>query len=353
MINVLIVDDSLTTREYIKYIIDQDPDLRLAGAAKNGREAIELVASARPDVVIMDIQMPGMDGYKATQAIMETHPVPIIVHSSLVAPEQTENIFKAMQAGAVAVAQKPPGLGSPEAKPLVEKLIRTIKLMAEVKVVRRIPRKQKKRSVSALNKNRPSAESSDIEIIAIGASTGGPPVLQQIFRDLPPDFPVPILVVQHIAAGFLAGMVEWLSRETRLVLKVPKTGETPVPGHIYFAPEEGNMSLADNGKILISQSARQGQLKRPVSHLFSSVAGYCGPRAIGILLTGMGNDGAAGLKEMKLRGAETLVQDRETATVFGMPEEAIKLDAAKYVLAPDEIADFLKAAAARLSRQAL
>ena len=353
MISVLIVDDSLTTREYAKYIIDQDPDLRLAGAAKNGREAIELVASARPDVVIMDIQMPGMDGYKATQAIMETHPVPIIVHSYLVAPEQTENIFKAMQAGAVAIAQKPPGLGSPEAKPLVEKLVRTIKLMAEVKVVRRRPRKPRRHSAVASDKNRQSTAPSDIEMIAIGASTGGPPVLQKLFKDIPPDFPVPILVVQHIAAGFLAGMLEWLSRETRLALKVPQTGETPMPGHIYFAPEEGNMSLADNGKILISQSAGQGQLKRPVSHLFSSVARHCGPRAVGILLTGMGNDGAVGLKEMKQRGAETLVQDRESATVFGMPEEAIKLDAAKWVLSPDEIADFLKAAAARLSRQAL
>lgn len=353
MINVLIVDDSRTTREYIKYIIDQDPFLRLAGTAENGRKALEMVASARPDIVIMDIQMPGMDGYKATQAIMETQPVPIIVYSSLVAPAQTENIFKAMQAGAVAVAQKPPGLGSPEAKPFVEKLLRTIRLMAEVKVVRRHPRKQKKRSRPVPDINRCLTALPNLKIVAIGASTGGPPVLQQIFKDLPPDFPVPILVVQHIAAGFLAGMVEWLSKETRLALKIPKTGEPLAPGHIYFAPEEGHMSLADNGKLLISPISGQEGLKRPVSHLFASVARHCGERSIGILLTGMGNDGATGLKEMKQRGAETLVQNRETATVFGMPEAAIKLDAAKYVLSPDEIADFLKAAAARLSRQAL
>jgi len=154
MISVLIVDDSLTAREYAKYIIEQDPDLRLAGAAKNGREAIELVAATQPEIVIIDIQMPGMDGYKATQAIMETHPVPIIVHSYLVAPEQTESIFKAMQAGTVAIAQKPPGLGSPEAKPLVEKLVRTIKLMAAVKVVRRRPRIPRQHPAVASDKNR-------------------------------------------------------------------------------------------------------------------------------------------------------------------------------------------------------
>lgn len=351
MINVLIVDDSLTTREYLKYIIEQDPALHLAGAAKNGEEALRMVESARPDVIIMDIQMPGMDGYKTTRAIMETHPVPIIIHSHLVAPEQTENIFKAMQAGAVAVAQKPPGIGNPEAKPIVEKLLRTVKLMAEVKVVRRIASKKRKASALASNRIPQTKKGADIELIAIGASTGGPPVLQQIFKDLPPDFPVPIAVVQHIAAGFLPGMLDWLSRETRLTLKIPRTGEALIPGRIYFAPEEGNMGISDSGKVLISKPDGQGHLKRPVSYFFTSVAQHYDGRSVGILLTGMGNDGALGLKEMKLRGAETLVQNRETATVFSMPKEAIKLDAAKYVLSPADIADFLIGLATRIKQR--
>jgi len=347
MINVLIVDDSLTTREYISYIIDQDPELRLVGAARNGQEAIQLVASASPDVVIMDIHMPGMDGYKATRTIMETRPVPIIIHSSLVAPEQTKNIFNAMEAGAVAVAQKPPGIGNPETKPFMEKLLRTVKLMAEVKVVRRRPARPKKQSPESPARILQATDLTGIEVIAIGASTGGPPVLHQIFRELPPDFPVPIAVVQHITTGFLPGMLRWLGGDSRLDLKIARTGDSLAPGHVYFAPEESNMGISDNGRILVTKFGGQKELKRPVTHLFMSVAQRCGARAVGILLTGMGDDGALGLKEMKRRGAQTLVQDRETATVFGMPESAIKLDAANYILSPPEISDFLNGLSAR------
>lgn len=345
MINVLIVDDSLTTREFLKYIIELDPELRLTGEAKTGDEAVRRVAEQRPDVVIMDIQMPGMDGYKATREIMETHPLPIIMYSSLVAPEKTENIFKAMKAGAVAVAQKPPGLANPESRPLVEKLLRTVKLMAEVKVVRRLPRKRPSSPARPVEKLLNAKNLTDIRMVAIGASTGGPPVIQHILKDLPRDFPVPIAIVQHIAAGFLAGMLEWLSRETRLLLEIPRTGDALLPGRVYFAPEDADMGISGEGKVLIRRHTRnQGQvtLNRPITHLFHSVAAYHGPYAIGILLTGMGNDGAAGLRQMMLSGAQTLVQDRETSTVFGMPAEALKLDAAQYVLSPSEIATFLK-----------
>jgi len=344
MINVLIVDDSLTTREYLKYIIERDPDLRLAGEAKTGDEAVRQVAAERPDVVIMDIQMPGMDGYKATREIMGTHPLPIIMHSSLVAPEKTENIFKAMQAGAVAVAQKPPGLSSPGSKPLVDKLLRTVKLMAEVKVVKRLPPKKKTPSARPVERLLNTKNLTGIGIIAIGASTGGPPVIQRILKELPQEFPVPIAIVQHIATGFLQGMLEWLSKETRLRLKIAYTGDSLVAGQVYFAPENANMGISKNGRILISYFRDQdpAPLNRPITHLFNSVAAFHGPHAIGILLTGMGNDGAAGLRQMVLGGAQTLVQDRETATVFGMPAEALKLDAVQYVLSPAEIAKFLK-----------
>jgi len=342
MINVLIVDDSLTTRRYLTYLIEQDSVLHLAAEAKNGREAVSLAASARPDVIIMDIQMPGMDGYIATRTIMETNPVPIVMHSCLLAPEQAENIFEAMQAGAVAVVEKPAGLGSPESRPMVEKLLRTVKLMAEVKVVRRLRQKNPRAPLRPVDQLIQARKGAQTQVIAIGASTGGPPVLQHIFSQLPADFPIPITVSQHIAAGFLPGMLHWLAKETPLSLTVAKTADRLQAGSVVFSPEEESLSIAPDGRLALSQCGGRGSFKRPITHLFQSVARSFGPRAVGILLTGMGSDGAAGLKEMQSAGARTLAQDRETSTVFGMPAEAIKLDAVQYVLSPAEIAEFLK-----------
>ncbi len=344
MIRVLIVDDSYTTREFLKQIIDADPRFQVAGEAANGKDAVEKAATARPDVIIMDLQMPGMNGYEATRAIMETHPVPIIIHSTLVAPEQTENIFKAMKAGAVAVSQKPPGMGHPDFAPLAEKLLRTLQLMAEVKVVRRLKQKIAPAGTTAAVRQliRPASSS---RLIAIGASTGGPPVLQTILSQLDPAFAIPMVIVQHIAEGFLEGMVEWLSHSTHLTLTIPKTGESVKNGHVYFAPENHYITISPSRTFRIFRINPQERFKRPISYLFSSVASIYKKNAIGVLLTGMGNDGAAGLKEMKDQGAITLVQDAETAVVFGMPGEAIKLNAHSFKLPPSDITVFLNKAA--------
>ncbi len=349
MIKVLIVDDSLTTREYLKHIIDSDPLLQIAGEAKNGEEAIKMTGTVKPDVIIMDIQMPGMNGYEATRAIMEKYPVPIIIHSTLVSPEQTENIFKSMKVGAVAVSQKPPGLGHPESKQLVEKLLRTVKLMSEVKVVRLLKKKEKTpKTIPAqkkvLRQPRPSTG-----IIAIGASTGGPPVLQTILSNLNSNFPIPIVIVQHIANGFLEGMVDWLSKTMDLTPKIPKTGEPVKNGHVYFAPEDHHIDITPARTFQIYKIDAHESFKRPISHLFSSVAKIYKKNAIGILLTGMGNDGVNGLKEMKEQGAMTLVQDKESSVVFGMPGEAIKISAETYALNPNDITSFLN----KVSREML
>ncbi len=341
MINVLIVDDSLTTREYLKQIIDSDPDLRIAGEAKTGEEAVLLTESKSPDVVIMDIQMPGINGYEATRSIMEKCPVPIIVHSTLVSPEQTENIFKAMKAGAVAVSQKPPGIGHPDSKRLVEKLLKTIKLMSEVKVIRLLKQETKRHVKKHLPQKVSTKAGSQVELIAIGASTGGPPVLQSILSNLNTDFTIPIIIVQHIANGFLAGMVEWLSKTTPLALKIPKTGDRVKSGHVYFAPEDHRVSITASRNFHIHKAVNDNNLKRPITYLFSSVSQTYKKNTIGILLTGMGNDGALGLKEMKAEKAITIAQDSESSVVFGMPKEAIQMDAATYILAPPDITAFL------------
>jgi len=336
MIKVMIVDDSKTTREYLKHVIASDPTLYLAAEAQNGSEAVLKVAKYRPDVVIMDIQMPEMDGYDATREIMETTPVPIVIHSTLVAPEQSDNIFAALQAGAVAVAEKPPGIGHPDSDTLTRKLIRTVKLMSEVKVVKR-----KKQLGKLITPPGEKSTFSQAVVVGIGASTGGPPVLQSILSSLPEGFPAPILIVQHISKGFLGGMIHWLSRDSQLILKVPRSGEAARPGHVYFAPEETHMGITAGGNIMLSPVDPAARINRPINYLFQSLAKNFKKNALGILLTGMGNDGAAGLKGMKQNGARTLAQDRESSVIFGMPSEAIKLDAVDFVLSPRDIIEYL------------
>lgn len=341
MINVLIVDDSLTTRKFINHIFGSDPEIRVVGEARNGDEALRFVRNHRPDVVIMDIQMPGMNGYDTTQAIMEICPVPIVIHSTLAAPGQADVIFQAMKAGAVAVSLKPSGPGHPESKLLIEKLIRTVKLMSEVKVVRKISRRQGRTGAGDISTRLAGKAHQGVEVIGVGASTGGPPVLQTMISSLSADFSIPIIVVQHIAAGFLDGMLAWLSHHSQMTLSIPRTGDAILKGHIYFAPEDHHMEITPARRFLIRPMTDGNALKRPITHLFSSMAKVYGKTSAGVLLTGMGNDGAVGLKEMKQYGAVTLVQDRESSVVFGMPHEAIKLDAATYVMSPAGIASYL------------
>lgn len=338
MIKVLIVDDSRTTREYLKHVIESDPTLYLMAEAENGLEAVMKVAKHHPDVVIMDIQMPGMDGYSATREIMESNPVPIVIYSTLVAPDQSNHIFEAMKAGAVAVVEKPPGIGHPESDSLTRKLLKTVKLMSEVKVVRRKKESQKK---SALGHRPENPALAPTAVIGIGSSTGGPPVLQTILSNLPEKFPIPILIVQHISKGFLPGMVHWLSQKSPLALRIPRAGESIRSGHVYFAPEETLMGVTASGNILLSPFDPVVKVSRPITYMFQSLAGNYGRNAVGVLLTGMGSDGAVGMKDMKMRGARTIVQDRESSVIFGMPSEAIKLNAVDFVLSPKDITEYL------------
>lgn len=341
MINVLVVEDSPVLRDFLVHILGADPGIRVAGTAPNGVEALEAVRNLRPDVITMDIHMPKMDGLEATRRIMETDPTPIVIVSGSENPHEVATTFDAIEAGALAVLNRPAGIGHLDHEATARNLVQTVKLMSEVKVIRRWPRTRKAGLAPSSAKMGLAREPAPVRIVAIGASTGGPPALQVILAGLPKDFPVPLLIVQHMAAGFIQGFVDWLTRSTTLPIHVGAPGEIVLPGHVYVAPDGCQMKIVRGGKIALTQDEPENGLRPSVSYLFRSVAEVYGCDAIAGLLTGMGRDGAEELRVLKEKGAVTIAQDKDSSIVHGMPGEAIKLDAAMLVLPPEKIAAVL------------
>lgn len=350
MIKVLIVEDSPVVRELLIYILGSDPGIELLGTAENGEKAVEFVKRTMPDVITMDINMPKMNGLEATRTIMETNPVPIVIVSGSWDVREVDTTFKAMEAGAVAAVQRPVGIGHPEHEANKRELLQTIRLMSEIRVVKRWPHYQKTASpetpaIPASSGAGSLQVPSAIRAVAIGASTGGPPALQTILSGLkskmsPPLLP-PILIVQHITTGFLDGMVAWLSKTSSVPLHIAKQGDPLMQGHAFFAPDGFNMGVDGSGNITLTSDREENSFCPSVSFLFRSVANVFGRNAVGILLTGMGKDGAEELKLMKEKGAVTIAQDRESSVVYGMPGEAARLGAAMYTLSPGGISGFL------------
>jgi len=338
MIRILITEDSEVVALLLKAIFQREADFEVIGHARNGREAVQMAHDLKPDLVTMDIRMPVMDGFDATRMIMSTNPVPIVVISSSVDDEELRITFRAIEEGALAVLEKPHGVGHPDFETIRRELVDTVRAMAEVKVVRRW--------------NRPAAPSAAIfeteigrrhkvyELVAVGSSTGGPQTLQAILSNLPVGFPLPILVVQHIAKGFIGGLVSWLKGTTLLQVKLAEDTGVLEPGTVYFAPDEHHLRAVRRNGRLVAEVRRGEPVDRhcpSVSELFDSVAACCGERGVGLLLTGMGEDGARGLLQMRQRGAHTVAQDEESCVVFGMPRAAIELGAVEKVAKLAEI----------------
>jgi two-component system chemotaxis response regulator CheB len=347
-INVLVVDDSSVSRMLLVHLLESDPQIHVLGAVNDGQAALDFVNRNKPDVIVMDIHMPQLDGFEATRRIMETQPVPIIICTGTTNPKEVVTTFRLMEVGAVACVEKPVAREHADFEQLVANLLQTVKLMSEVKVVRRWPRSRSP-SVPA-PPARPfelKAAPAGVTLIGIGASAGGPPVLQSILSGLPKDFPAPILIVQHIARGFLPGLAEWLNQTTNCQLHVATHGTCPLPGHAYLAPDDFHMGINASGRILLTQEEPENGLRPAVAHLFRSLAEAYGRNALGVLLSGMGKDGAAELKFMKDKGAITIAQDRESSVVHGMPGEAIELGGSTHVLAADNIAGTLIALVSR------
>jgi len=347
-IKVLVADDSQVTRMLLVQLLNSDPRIQVIGAVNDGQAALDFLAAGvdRPDVVVMDIHMPRLDGFEATRRIMETQPLPIIICTATASPQDLAVAFRSMEAGAVACVEKPVALG-PDFEPRLHNLLQTVRLMSEVKVVRRWNRSRGAPVVTSANgPSHPRIAAAGIRLIGMGASTGGPPVLQTILSGLPKDFPVPLLIVQHIARGFLPGMVDWLSQTTGLRVHIAAHGAIPLPGHAYVAPDDFHLAADARGHLVLAREDPESGLRPAVSYLFRSLADSYGASAVGVLLTGMGKDGAAELQRMKARGAYTIAQDRDSSIVHGMPGAAIELGAATQVLPADKIAGALIARAA-------
>ena len=339
-IKVFVVEDSPVVRMLLTHVLNADVQLEVIGTADNGETAVTEVTRQKPDVVVMDVYMPKMDGFEATRRIMETAPLPIIICSASLKRDEVDATFRALDAGAVGFVEKPVGPGHARFDEMVKELVGTVKLMSEVKVIRRWARNRFRPPAPAPAAPIVPARSAagQIQLVAIGASTGGPPVIQTILTGLPKPFPVPVLIVQHIAAGFLEGMVDWLRTTTGHPVQLGVHGAPLLPGCVYLAPDGFHMGVLPGNRILLSKDPPENGLRPAVAYLFRSVAQVMAANAVGVLLTGMGKDGAEELKLLKTNGAVTIVQDAETSIVHGMPGEAIRLGAASYVLPADQIA---------------
>lgn len=340
MIKVLIVEDSRVSQEHLKYILDAEPDFKVIGVVADGLAAINFLQEQKPDVILMDINMPKLNGIEATRRIMESQPVPIVIISGTYNLKETTMAFEAMRAGAVVAIEKPKGIGHSDYEATAKHLARTVKLMAEVKVVRRRashpPKPVSTTPAVALPKSAVPSK-----LVVIGASAGGPVALEIILARLAKDFAAPVLVVQHITPGFLEGLVAGLSRTSSLPIQIGVHGESLQAGRVYFAPDNHHMGIDGLDRLVLSQDPPENGCRPAVSYLFRSVATHGPKNAVGVLLTGMGKDGAAELKLMKDKGLITIVQDVSTSLVYGMPGEAVKLGGAQHVLPVNQVAAML------------
>ncbi|MCB1734227.1 MAG: chemotaxis protein CheB [Gammaproteobacteria bacterium] len=340
VIRVMLVDDSLLTLTVLKRGLAGFADIQIVATERDARAAFEAIPAVRPDVICTDLNMPGMDGLAFVKAVMANYPTPILVISVSVFPEDKHNVFSLLKAGAVDVYPKPKGGLSSNNQALFVSLARRIRVIAGVKVFGRSMIRSYSRQ-APLRSGQP--DQTPTELVAIRASTGGPMALYELFSRLPGQFPVPVVFVQHIAPGFGAGLIRWLDHDMALSVTVAEDGDQPVPGKIYCAPDNKHLILDRQGRLKVLDTPAVNGHRPSITLFFESVAEVLGNKAIGVLLTGMGDDGALGLRAMHDRGALCFAQDEASSAIYGMPKVAVEIGAVDHQGSPVEIADALVA----------
>jgi two-component system chemotaxis response regulator CheB len=347
---VLVVDDSAFMRKVLEHIFNGDDQLQVAGHAKDGREAVSMAESLKPDVITMDINMPHMDGLQATAQIMTTNPRPIVIVSSE-SREGAASTLKALELGAIEFVAKPSSGIDLDMQSVKEDLLRKVRMAAKVRVVRTASRValtvQGGNGSSAPAKPAPAAPlraasaipaDQRFPVVVLAASTGGPATVMRLAPGFTRDFPAAVFLVQHMPAAFTTQYATQLAEFTSIRVKEAENGEPVQPGTLYICPGAQHLRITSSGRIqLDSTSGRINGYLPNIDVTMETVAAYAGPMAIGVVLTGMGNDGALGAKAIKSAGGVVLAQDEATSVIFGMPAEAIKAAAADQVLAIDDI----------------
>lgn len=364
-LRILVVDDSPLMRRVLRELLESDPELRIVGEAGDGREALAQVVELRPDLVILDVRMPVMDGLETTRQIMAYTPTPILVLTASLSSYEVDITFQMLGAGALDVMEKP-RLGDAAAVDAARRaLLRKVRLLARVKVVTHLRgRRQSLLARAPVEPRRaepfPAVEPvapalapplgdgvsgccalNPIPVVVIGASTGGPRVVRQVLAGLPRDFPAAVIVVQHIAQGFSQGMAEWLAESVSMPVSLAREGSILSPGQVLLAPDRYDLLVRPDGGVHLSSLPLL--LQRPAIDIaMQSVAAIYGSATVGVLLTGMGRDGAIGMQAIRRAGGLTIAQDEASCTIFGMPRAAIQLGAADLVLSPARIAEALR-----------
>lgn len=338
MTRVLLVDDSPSVRAVLRRFLRRTDDLQVAGEAEDGQQAVQAVFDLQPDVILMDLQMPVMDGYTAIEKIMAVQPTPIVVLTSRANRNQMQTAFEAMRRGALEVLPKPEDTESWNL--LADSLPQVVRAVADLPRKAPPPEPRRRRPASPPPEPRPTRERHPVpRWIGVGASTGGPAAIREFLAELPVPCPATVLIVQHISPGFELGLADWLNRELSLDVRVARRGERLAPGQVRFAPAGFHLKVSPRGTVELDGKSPPCHSHRPAAdELFRSLALHHPGSSAGVVLTGMGSDGAEGLAELRRRGGWTLVQDEASAVIYGMPRVALEQGAADEALPPDRLA---------------